>query len=293
MAEQPRGWRIVVIANVLPIAEALIGQLGEMGHDVVAWLMTRRPESLHLPPPPWGETSDKTAPQGVNLIWARDKADLAPLLRGLEPDVVLCWGFSWRIPQEALDVPRYGAVNQHPALLPRHRGPIPLSWALREGDLVFGVTWHRMDADFDTGAILAQSSIPILDEEATMFETGPRIVPAGLALLPQVFERLAAGDPGDPQGTEAASWGGMFEEDYATIDWSAQTAREIHNQVRAWTYTFGMGPVQGPFAELDGKRVKVTRTLLTDPGDGSPAVDTAEGKIWILESEPFETDSPA
>jgi methionyl-tRNA formyltransferase len=293
MAEQPQGWRIVVIANVLPIAEALIGQLGEMGHDVVAWLMTRRPESRHLPPPPWGETSDKTAPQGVNLIWARGKEDLAPLLRGLEPDVVLCWGFSWRIPQEALDVPRYGAVNQHPALLPRHRGPIPLSWALREGDSVFGVTWHRMDADFDTGAILAQSSIPILDEETTMFETGPRIVPAGLALLPQVFERLAAGDPGDPQGTEGASWGGMFGEDYATIDWSAQTAREIHNQVRAWTYTFGMGPVEGPFAELDGKRVKVTRTLLTDPGDGSPAVETADGKIWILESEPFETEPPA
>jgi methionyl-tRNA formyltransferase len=288
MTEQPRGWRIVVIANVLPIAEALIGQLGEMGHDVAAGLMTRRPESRHLPPPPWGETSDKTAPQGVNLIWARDKGDLAPLLRGLEPDVVLCWGFSWRIPQEALDVPRYGAVNQHPAQLPRHRGPIPLSWALREGDPVFGVTWHRMDADFDTGAILAQSSIPILDEETTMFETGPRIVPAGLALLPQVFERLAAGDPGDPQGTEGAFWGGMFGEDYATIDWSAQTAREIHNQVRAWTYTFGMGPVQGPFAELDGKRVKVTRTLLTDPGDGSPAVETADGTIWILESEPFE-----
>ena len=246
-----------------------------------------------MPPPPWGETGDKTAPQGTNLIWARDKDDLAPLLRGLEPDVLLCWGFSWKIPQEALDVPRYGAVNQHPALLPRHRGPIPLSWALREGDPVFGITWHRMDAELDTGPILAQTSIPILDEETTMFETGPRMVPVGLALLPQVFERLAAGDPGDPQATEGASWGGMFEEDYATIDWSAQTAREIHNQVRAWNYAFGMGPVQGPFAELDGKRVKVTRTLLTDPGDGSPAVDTADGTIWILESEPFETDPPA
>jgi hypothetical protein len=39
--------------------------------------------------------------------------------------------------------------------------------------------------------------------------------------------------------------------------------------------------------------VKVTRTLLTDPGDGSPAVETADGKIWILESESFETDPPA
>ena len=293
MPEQPQGWRIVVIANVMPIAEPLIAQLRELGHDVVAWLLQRRPKAVDQPPPPWGETNDKTAPQGVNLIWARDKADLAPLLRGLEPDVVLCWGFSWKIPQEALDVPRYGAVNQHPALLPRHRGPIPLSWALRAGDPVFGVTWHRMDAELDTGPILAQTSVPILDEETTIFETGPRLLEATLGLLPQVFERLAAGDPGDPQPIEGASWGGMFEEDYAAIDWSSQTAREIHNQVRAWSFAFGMGPVQGPFAELDGKRVKVTRTLLTDPGNGSPAVETADGTIWILESEPFETDPAA
>ena len=293
MAGQPQGWRVVVIANVLPIVEPMIETVRGMGHDVVAWLMQRRPHAVDMPPPPWGETTDKTAPQGVNLIMARDKEVLAPLLRGLEPDVVLCWGFGWKIPQEALDVPRYGSVNQHPAPLPRHRGPIPLSWALRESDDEFFITWHRMDADFDTGAILAQSSIPILDEETTMFETGPRLVPAGLALLPEVFEKLAAGDPGQPQGDEGASWAGMLGEAYATIDWSSQTAREIHNQVRAWGYTFGMGPVEGPFAELDGKRVKVTRTLLTDPGDGSPAVETADGKIWILESEPFETGSPA
>jgi methionyl-tRNA formyltransferase len=288
MAEQPQGWRVVVIANVLPIAEPLIETVRGMGHDVVGWMIQRNPKAVDHPPPPWGETTDKTAPQGVNLIWVRDKADLAPLLRALEPDVALCWGFSWKIPQEALDVARYGSVNQHPALLPRHRGPIPMSWALREGDSVFGVTWHRMDADFDTGPILAQSSIPVLDEETTMFETGPRWISAGIALLPEVFERLAAGDPGKPQGSEGASWAGMLGDDYATIDWSSQTAREIHNQVRAWTFAFDMGPVPGPFAELDGKRVKVKRTLLTDPGDGSPAVDTADGKIWILETEPAE-----
>jgi methionyl-tRNA formyltransferase len=287
MAEQPTGWRVVVIANVMPIAEPLIERLREMGHDAVAWMMSRRMQDRDRPPPPWGETTDKTAPQGVNVIMVRDKADLAPLLRGLEPDVLLCWGFGWKIPQEALDVPRYGSVNQHPAKLPRHRGPIPMSWALREGDSEFGITWHRMDAELDTGPILAQTTIPILDEETTIFETGPRLIQAGLDLLPRVFERLASGDPGEPQATEGASWAGMLGEDYATIDWS-QTAREIHNQVRAWSFAFGMGPVQGPIAEVDGKRVKVTRTSLTDPGDNSRAVDVGDGKVWILETEEVE-----
>jgi len=272
MSSDPKGWRIVLISAVMPVAEPLIAHLREMGHDVVAWMMQRRPKDVDKPPPPWGEVTDKSAPQGLNLILVRDKADLAPLLRGLEPDLVLCWGFGWKIPQEALDVPRYGAVNQHPARLPRHRGPIPLSWALRE---------------LDTGPILAQTSVPILDEETTIYEMGPKMIQASLGLLPRVFERLAAGDPGDPQATDGASWAGMFEEDYATVDWS-QTSREIHNQVRAWHLTFGMGPVQGPVAELDGERVKLKRTSLTDPGDDSPAHETGDGKVWILESEPVE-----
>jgi methionyl-tRNA formyltransferase len=281
----PKGWRIVVFAVVQPIAEALIASLREMGHDVVGWLMPRRPHLADRPPPPWGDPSDRTAPQGVNLVMVRAVDDVAPLLRGLEPDLVVCFGFPWKIPQEALDVPRYGIVNQHPAPLPRFRGPIPMSWALREGETEFWITWHRMDAELDTGPILAQTSVPILDEETTVWEMGPKVLQASVELLPRVFERLAAGDPGDPQATEGASWAGFFEEDYATADWS-QTAREIHNQVRAWHLAFQDGPVQGPIAELDGKRVKLKRTSLTDPGDGSPAVDVADGKIWIVESEP-------
>jgi methionyl-tRNA formyltransferase len=285
MTGQPTGLRVVVIALVLPIAEALIGAVQEMGHDVVAWLLPRRPKLRDQPPPPWGDVSDRNAPQGVNVILVRGEDDLAPILRGLEPDVVVCFGFPWKIPQEALDVPRYGIVNQHPAPLPRHRGPIPLSWALREGDSEFFITWHRMDAELDTGPILAQTSIPVLDEETTIFETGPRMIEATLSLLPRVFERLAAGDPGDPQATEGASWAGFLEEDYATIDWS-QPSREIHNQVRAWNYAFQTDPIEGPFTELGGERVKVKRTSLTDPGDGSAAHETGDGQIWILETEP-------
>jgi methionyl-tRNA formyltransferase len=287
MAEQPKGWRVVLIAVVLPIAEPMIEAIREMGHDVVAWLMPRRPQLKDMPPPPWGEITDKTAPEGVNLLLARDKADLAPLLRGLEPDVVLCFGFSWKIPQEALEVPRYGIVNQHPAPLPRFRGPIPMSWAFRAGDDELFVTWHRMDAELDTGPILAQTSVPIRDEDETIWDIGPRVLEATIGLLPRVFERLAAGDPGEPQATEGASWAGYFEEDYAEIDWT-KTRREIHNQVRAWHLAFDGGPVKGPFGEVDGKRVKVNRTSLSDPGEGSQAIDVADGKLWILESEPAE-----
>jgi methionyl-tRNA formyltransferase len=284
--ETPKGWRIVVISAVLPVAEPLIAYLRELGHEPIAWLMARRPKKFHeLPPPPWGDITDRNAPPGVSLIFARDKHAVAPLLRGLEPDVVLCWGFSWKLPQEALDVPRLGSVNQHPALLPRHRGPIPMAWALREGDGQFGMTWHRMDAELDTGPILAQAALPIEDDWTTIEEMGPAVLKATFDLLPRVFERLAAGDPGDPQSDEGASWAGFFDEDYAIVDWS-QPARSIHDQVRAWHLTFGQGDVSGPIAELDGERVKLLRTSLTDPGNGARAVECGDGKLWIIESEP-------
>ena len=276
------GWRIVVISAVLPVVEPLLARLRELGHDPVAWLLARRPES---PVPPWGDVTDRTAPAGVSVLFARDRDAIAPLLRGLEPDVVLCWGFSWKLPQEALDVPRLGAVNQHPAPLPRHRGPLPMAWALREGDEEFWVTWHRMDAELDTGPILAQATVPIEDDETTIEQMGPKLIEGSLDLLPKVFERLAAGDPGDAQSTEGASWAGHFEEDYASVDWS-QPARKIHDQVRAWHLTFGMGAVVGPIAELDGERVKLLRTKLTDPGDGARPVETGDGTLWIVESEP-------
>jgi len=279
------GQRVGLISNVPPVAGPLIATLREMGHEPVAWLVQRKPGAAELPEPAWGDIGDRTAPEVVNLLFARSKEDVAPLLRGLDLDVVLCWGFGWKLPHEALEVPRLGSVNNHPALLPRHRGPYPLAWAFREGDKVLGSTWHRMDAEFDTGPILAQSSVPLEDTDCWIEEFGEKILRDTFGMLPRVFERLEAGDPGDPQSTEGVSWAGLFEEDYATVDWS-QTAREIHNQVRAWRHMFGAGDIEAPIAEIEGERLKLLRTSLTDPGDGARRVECGDGPIWVVESEP-------
>jgi len=281
------GHRIAIISNVMPLVEPLAQRLRELGHEPVAWLLARR-AGEGRPPPPWGDVTDSTGPQGLSILLAQDKDAIAPLLRGLELDVTLCWGFTWKLPQEVLDVPRLGSVNQHPGRLPRHRGPYPMAWAVRDGDAVFGVTWHRMDADFDTGPILAETTVPIEDGDTTIEEIGMKMLPAALDLLPRVFVRLDAGDPGDPQPEDGAGWAGVFDEDYASVDW-AQPAAAIHDQVRAWHLTFGSAKVPGPIAELDGERVKLLRTSLTDTGDGARPVECGDGRLWIVESEPFAT----
>jgi methionyl-tRNA formyltransferase len=151
------------------------------------------------------------------------------------------------------------------------------------------VTWHRMDADLDTGGILAQASVPMEDDDFDYLTIGPRLLRAAFELLPRVFERLAAGDPGDPQSTEGATWAGHFGEDYAGIDWR-QSARAIHNQVRAWAFIAGSNGVRGPIAELNGEQVRITRTSLVEPADpdGAIRIETGDGPIWVVAWEPLE-----
>lgn len=276
--------RIVTICSIAPLAHALVGTLRELGHVPVAVLGPRRDGNREMPP--HLVLTEASAPAGVDLLFARDKHAIEPLLRAYAPDLMLCSGFPWKIPQAALDVPRLGSVNQHPALLPRHRGPIPLAWTVREGDPVWGMTWHYMDAELDTGNLLAQGSIPVLDDDVSIDEFAPRIQALAMGLLPQALDRVMAGDPGDRQPEDGATWAGHFEDDdYVRIDWS-HAARAIHNQVRAWRLTFGMSGLRAPLAEIDGEEVVVIETQLSDPGGDARRVECGDGLLWVVSTEP-------
>jgi methionyl-tRNA formyltransferase len=144
-----------------------------------------------------------------------------------------------------------------------------------------------MTSVMDRGPILAQRATPVMEED-TIYDVVPRLSVLALRMLRQVFERVAQGDPGDPQPTEGATEAGPFGDDYATIDW-AQPARSVHRQVRAWAFTPGTHSVTGPIAELRGDTVRVVRTSLQPPGEGDERaalrVACGDGPIWVLETE--------
>jgi methionyl-tRNA formyltransferase len=279
-------WRVVLITAIAPMAETYVSAVRALGHDVPAVLAPRRdPDGPHLPE--HLELTRYSAPDGLDLLFARDKHSIERLLRAYEPDLVMCSGFPWKIPQAALDVPRLGSINLHPALLPRHRGPIPLAWALRDGDPVWGTTWHRMDSELDTGNILSQGSVPIEDDDVDIEEFAPKLFASGVALLEPALERVAAGDPGDPQPEEGATWAGHFEDDdYVRVDWT-KPARYIHNQVRAWHLEFGFAGIRAPQAEVNGEPVVLRQTRLTDPGGDAVRVECGDGPLWVVVSEPL------
>jgi methionyl-tRNA formyltransferase len=265
--------------------------LEALGHETVGVLTlrnSRRPGNVP-------DTIEAT-PVGVDVVVVGSKERVAPLLRSYEPDLALCSGFSWKLDKEVLAVPRLGIVNGHPSLLPQWRGPNPFGWTLRSGASDAGFTFHLMDEGLDTGPILAQGTAP-LGNDASMETLFERLPALAADLLPKALARVESGDRGDPQSEEGASYAGLYEDEYAEIDWT-QPAHAVHTQVGCWFLPTVSGIV-GPLTTLDGERVRVLESELADaelsaePGtilergaDGSLLVACGSGAIRVLRTEP-------
>ena len=86
-------------------------------------------------------------------------------IRSYEPDAIVVVAFGQIIPQQILDIPRYGCINVHASLLPKYRGAAPIQWAVLDGEKVSGVTIMRMDAGLDTGDMIAKVEVPLDEPE--------------------------------------------------------------------------------------------------------------------------------
>jgi methionyl-tRNA formyltransferase len=277
-------WRVVVVSQIPRVAASYVELVRSLGHDPVAHLAARMPPRVDSPQVrQWAGGLIVDGPQDVDLVYPGSKRRLAPVLRFYEPDLLLCTAFPWRIPADALAVPKIACVNGHPSLLPKYRGPMPMAWAVRNGETEIGMTYHLMDEQFDTGNILAQGSVP-LDDDENHETLWPKLGAVSAELLPRVFERLASGDRGDPQ--EGGDYQSLFDDDYAFVD-TSWNAADVHRQVRAWRFAFMGKNVRGPILERDGERRRLARTSLTEV-EGAEVLECADGPLWIVETEAAE-----
>ncbi|MFJ9445275.1 methionyl-tRNA formyltransferase [Kitasatospora sp. NPDC101235] len=247
----------------------------EAGHETVAYVCAASAAGAAV-----GDVLSQLPP-GVDLLLPHSTAGLAHALSGYRPDLVVCNGFPWKLPAEVLRVPRLGVLNVHPSLLPRHRGPMPIHWAVRHGDPETGVTIHWMDESFDTGRILVQRGGVVLPDDLDGDSVFAEIQALSRELLPEALELAAGGHPGTPQDRDGATYEGLMGPLCAVIDWSA-SRRDVHDLVR--TFRVGLFPVPGPLAVVDGRWVAVLKSRV-EPGDGV-RMECADGPLWIVESVP-------
>jgi methionyl-tRNA formyltransferase len=278
-------WRVAIVTRILPVALGFYAAVREAGHEPVALLSTRDTDGRY------GlmggvDTMLAEVPADLDVLLAAQRSSLAPLLASARPDLVVCTGFPWKIPADALAVPPLGWLNGHPSLLPRRRGPVPVAWAIREGDETIGVTVHKMAAELDTGAVLAQRALP-LGEYVEPTEFYARIGPILLDAVGEALAKLAAGDPGVVQ--EGGDYQTFFDPDHADLDWS-RPALELHRLIWAWRYAIGRGGVQGALGSVDGGTVRVLASSLVEV-DGARRVECGDGPLWLVQTEPVDAAS--
>jgi len=175
-------------------------------------------------------------------------------LRALNPDLVVVAAFAYLLPPQVLDVPRYGCVNVHPSLLPRHRGPSPVATALLRGDTETGVSVMLMDRGLDTGPILAQERIAIADEDTTGSLT-MHLADLGASLLLGTIDGWLDGSvSAQPQNERDATSSARITAREGRLDWSLP-AEVLWRQVRAYH------PWPGSYALWNGQRLKVHSAL--------------------------------
>jgi methionyl-tRNA formyltransferase len=148
------------------------------------------------------------------------------ILAGNAPDALCVACFARKLPASLLSLPRLGALNVHPSLLPDNRGPDPLFWTLWRGDEATGATIHLMDERLDAGPILAQQGEPVPDG-MTEAALEARLAILGGELLVQSLGEIANGSahpqPQDESQATAFPW--PTEDDFVvTPAWPARRA---------------------------------------------------------------------
>ena len=166
-------------------------------------------------------------------------SDAIDEVRQLDADLLVLADYGRLVPDALLE-PRYGALNLHPSLLPRHRGASPIPATILAGDPMTGVTLMRMDEGLDTGPIVAQSRWALDgDEAAPELEAALAVEAAGL--LARSLEPWLAGElPATPQPEAGATLTRPLRRDDGRLDANRPVA-ELERQVRAlqpWPGTF-------------------------------------------------------
>ena len=183
-------------------------------------------------------------------------------MKALAPDVAVTAAFGQILSQELLDIPRFGTVNVHASLLPRHRGAAPINWGILMGEREAGVTIMKTDVGMDTGDMLRSEATPVGELE-TAGELTERLSVLGARLLAETLpEYLENRIRPVPQDDSAATYEPMLDKAMGEIDWT-RPASEIACRVR------GLNPWPCAYTEMGGERLKLYLAKAVDCGDAA------------------------
>jgi methionyl-tRNA formyltransferase len=155
------------------------------------------------------------------------------------------------VPQNFCTLPKHGTIQFHPSLLPLHRGPSSINWAIIQGRTRTGLTIFRPSDGLDEGPVLLQKEVDILPDDTIGSVYFDKIFPAGVAALVEAAEAIIAGRAREKvQDESQATYEGWVRDAEARIDWAKHVDR-IYDLVR------GCNPAPGAWTLWQGRKLQL------------------------------------
>lgn len=171
-------------------------------------------------------------------------------LKEINPDIIIVTAFGQILPEEILNLPKYGCINVHASLLPKYRGAAPIQWSIIDGEEKTGVTIIYMDKGIDTGDMILKEEIEIAPDE-TGGSLHDRLAKTGSKALLEAVEQIKAGTVvRTPQNDDESTYAGMFTKATGKIDFT-QAADVIERLIR------GLNPWPSAYTTLGGRTLKI------------------------------------
>jgi methionyl-tRNA formyltransferase len=116
------------------------------------------------------------------------RSDLFEYLRSHlpSPDLFIVVAYGKILPEEIINLPKFGSINIHYSLLPKYRGASPVESAILNGDTETGITIQKMQFKMDSGPIIAQEKVTILPDEKAP-DLRKRLIKIGGELLVKIL----------------------------------------------------------------------------------------------------------
>jgi methionyl-tRNA formyltransferase len=171
-------------------------------------------------------------------------------LQAWQPDLIVVAAFGQILPPEVLSLPRFGCINIHPSLLPRHRGAAPVVSTILAGDAWGGVSIMRMDEGLDTGPILTRAQVLVRSDDTTA-SLSERLSLVAAHMLADILPQWMRSEiTPQPQDDTMATYFRPIAKEAGEINWHLP-AVDIWRQVRAYQ------PWPGSFTRFNGRVLKI------------------------------------
>ena len=185
-------------------------------------------------------------------------------IKEMNLDFIIVIAYGLILPEEILNLPKYGCYNLHASILPRWRGAAPIQRSMIEGDEATGVTIMKMNNGLDTGDIVLQDKLKIcISENYTELET--RLSVAGAELFDVFFNELSFQKKMQKQDNSLSCYADKVSKQETKIDWK-EDAIKIVRRINAYN------PNPGAWFMWNNKRVKILKAIEVD-------IDAEPGKI--------------